>query len=490
MIDQGLIKKLQSQLPFLPGHKFEIDKTKSRPNERKSHAFDYCNNVPVFKGEASGIEKYCDFMDTSKKASTNEEKKNIESEGSNPLTGRVNIYFYLEDDSVHVSEPKTSNSGIPQGTLIRRHRIPKADSVNGQHYIVSDFNVGNQIVLYSRTIKLVGCDQFTRDFLAQIGVTVPTNSEFPSDPYETQRQEILSRMKATRPSVPNLTLKQFLENDRRVLRFYCVWDDTTSVFGDLRHMVLHYYLSDDTIEIKESIPANSGRESNTLFLRRCKLPKRPQVNSSTNNDNVECFSDADLMLGSVIHLYGRPFVICDCDEFTKNYYRENYDVMEFDPVKISEFQEDSSNVPFFDVNSQHAAAASEPSALLIGNETQGKKDFKKLIAYDGITLRFQGSLISTKQVDRDRKFVISFHLADDTISIFEPRARNSGIIGGKFLENRRIKKPKSNTYYSSSDFFIGAELVFYEHHFKINGADEYAFKFMDANPLLFPKHTK
>jgi hypothetical protein len=27
----------------------------------------------------------------------------------------VNIYFYLEDDSVHVSEPKTSNSGIPQG---------------------------------------------------------------------------------------------------------------------------------------------------------------------------------------------------------------------------------------------------------------------------------------------------------------------------------------------------------------------------------------
>lgn len=27
----------------------------------------------------------------------------------------VNVYFYLEDDSVHVSEPKTQDSGIPQG---------------------------------------------------------------------------------------------------------------------------------------------------------------------------------------------------------------------------------------------------------------------------------------------------------------------------------------------------------------------------------------
>lgn len=101
-------------------------------------------------------------MVISKKEYTKEEKKNIELEGTIGLIIRVNVYFYLEDDSVHVSEPKTPNSGIPQGTLIRRHRIPKADSLNGQHYIVSDFNVGNQITLYSRTIKLVGCDQFTR----------------------------------------------------------------------------------------------------------------------------------------------------------------------------------------------------------------------------------------------------------------------------------------------------------------------------------------
>ncbi|KAI8916212.1 hypothetical protein EDD86DRAFT_186173, partial [Gorgonomyces haynaldii] len=404
---------------------------------------------------------------------------------------RVNIYFYLEDDSVHVSEPKTANSGIPQGTLIRRHRIQKADASNGQHFTVRDFNVGEEVTFYSRTFKIVGCDAFTRDFLSKLSIDVPSNSEFPSDPYNVHRQEILSRMKATRPSQPNFTLKKFLENDRRVLRFYCVWDDSNSMFGDLRHMVVNYFLSDDTIEIRESIPANSGREANTLFLRRCRLPKHPhtlRVNGRTGPEKPEeYYSDRDLMIGTVIHLYGRPFVICDCDEFTKDYYRENYGVESFDPVNFDDYEEDPNALPFFDVAAHHKANKDNNQSTLIGSEPTVKKDFRKLMKYDGITLRFLGSLHSNKQVDRDRKFVISFHMADDTISIFEPPTRNSGVLGGKFLEQKRIKKPDSNQYYESADFYIGAELVFYNHHFILKDADEYAIKFMKGNPALFPR---
>ncbi len=83
---------------------------------------------------------------------------------------RVNIYFYLEDDSVHVSEPKTANSGIPQGTLIRRHRIENPGSNAGQHFIVTDFNVGNQLTFYSRTFKIAGCDNFTRVWIDKLGI--------------------------------------------------------------------------------------------------------------------------------------------------------------------------------------------------------------------------------------------------------------------------------------------------------------------------------
>ena len=45
------------------------------------------------------------------------------------------------------------------------------------------------------------------------------------------------------------------------------------MFGDRRELILHYFLSDDTIEIKEVLPHNSGRDAMSLFLQRRKLPK-------------------------------------------------------------------------------------------------------------------------------------------------------------------------------------------------------------------------
>lgn len=186
----------------------------------------------------------------------------------------MNIYFYLEDDTIHVSEPVSVNSGIPQGTLIRRHRIPK-DEISGQHFIIADLNVGREVTFYSRTFSLIGCDAFTREFMSSNGLPVGADCLAPSDPYETVRLELSARMKPTRPYAPKTALKRFLENDRHVLRFYCVWDDTNSMFGDVRHMTIHYFLSDGTLEIREDVPQNSGRETNGLFLRRCRLPKKP-----------------------------------------------------------------------------------------------------------------------------------------------------------------------------------------------------------------------
>ena len=41
-------------------------------------------------------------------------------------------------------------------------------------------------------------------------------------------------------------------------------------------------------------------------------------------------------------------------------------------------------------------------------------------------------------VCRERKFVLSYFLADDTLSIFEPPQRNTGITGGKYLERSKV----------------------------------------------------
>ena len=79
-------------------------------------------------------------------------------------------------------------------------------------------------------------------------------------------------MKPLRPYERRDTLKQFLDHDHKVLRFYCYWDDSDD-FGDPRKLILHYFLADDTIDIWEVIPPNSGRHAGTKFLHRGKLPK-------------------------------------------------------------------------------------------------------------------------------------------------------------------------------------------------------------------------
>ncbi|KAJ3078719.1 EF-hand domain-containing member C2, partial [Rhizoclosmatium hyalinum] len=366
-----------------------------------------------------------------------------------------NIYFYLEDDTIHVSEPKYANSGIPQGTLIRRHRIPMSSSNKSQHYTISDLNVDKEVTFYGRTFKIVGCDHFTREFLTNISISVPASGEFPSDPYQIQRAELLSRLKPTRPYVKNTALKQFLENDRRVLRFYCVWDDTNTVFGDVRHMVVHYYLSDDTVDIHESIPSNSGRPPNSMFLRRCRLPKHATPGTSSLSPTIPdaYYSDKDFTLGAVLHLNGRPFVICDCDEFTKEYYREKYGLETFDPVRPEDYEETPIEDPVEELAKQTRVWSMVPDTANHPVHEVTKKAFQK--TYDGLFLRYLAVLKTSKQVDCDRKFVISLYLADDSVSVFEPHQRNTGIKGGKFLEKNRVKKPDGVSFYESADFYIG-----------------------------------
>ena len=42
----------------------------------------------------------------------------------------------------------------------------------------------------------------------------------------------------------------------------------------------------------------------------------------------EFYTDCDLTLGTVINVWGRNVVLCDCDHFTKEYYRSKYGIGE------------------------------------------------------------------------------------------------------------------------------------------------------------------
>lgn len=61
---------------------------------------------------------------------------------------------------------------------------------------------------------------------------------------------------------------------------------------------------------------------------------------------------------------------------------------------------------------------------------------------------------SGNPADEDREFALTFHLCDDTMSVFENRQRNSGIIGGLFLHTCLLQDVHAVLHLCHSDFCI------------------------------------
>jgi hypothetical protein len=80
-------------------------------------------------------------------------------------------------------------------------------------------------------------------------------------------------------------------------------------------------------------------------------------------------------------------------------------------------------------------------------------------------LRFDAKLISTEMDDENRKFIVSFYCGDDNVQVYELCDKNSGRIGGKFLEKKKHKNPVTNDYYIEKDFLIGRTIFLGGHKF-------------------------
>ena len=78
---------------------------------------------------------------------------------------------------------------------------------------------------------------FHQDFLESEGIIVNPPESMPTDPYIERRKKAAALRTYTTPPAFD-KLKQFLELDRKVLRFFCMWDDRSNMFGEMRPFVI------------------------------------------------------------------------------------------------------------------------------------------------------------------------------------------------------------------------------------------------------------
>ncbi|XP_028907716.1 EF-hand domain-containing protein 1 [Ornithorhynchus anatinus] len=409
---------------------------------------------------------------------------------------QMGIYYFLEDDSMSVMEPAVENSGFLQGKFIKRQRVPKND--RGDHHHWKDLNRGINITIYGKTFRIVDCDRFTEVFLESQGIELNPPEKMAFDPY-TERRKLPLRKYITPSDFDQF--KQFLVFDKKVLRFFSVWDDTESLFGECRSFVIHYYLADNTVEIREVHERNDGRDPFPVLIKRQRLPKVLLDSKETFPRCVLEISDAevqewvtakDFVVGQPITLLGRTFFIYDCDEFTRSYCREQFGITDFQPVDMSPKEPAVLKQELPPYNGYGLLEDSIQNCYsLIPKPPQ--KDVIKMLENDHKVLRYLVKLESPVPEDRTRRFILSFFLSNDTISIYEPPVCNSGIIGGQFLGKTRVPKPGSSaddpSYFEPGDLFIGAVVEIFGHRFIIVDADEYVLNYLESKASLYPPAT-
>lgn len=88
---------------------------------------------------------------------------------------------------------------------------------------------------------------------------------------------------------------------------------------------------------------------------------------------------------------------------------------------------------------------------------------------------------SSEDVCRVRPVIIYYYLEDDSMCIFEPLVKNSGIPQGKRLKRQRLPKNERGERYRWKDLNIGMDLEVYGVKYHITQCDA----FTKVQPLFF-----
>jgi hypothetical protein len=432
-------------------------------------------------------------------------------EGSSmPQVRSCNIYFYVENGTIKVVEKPQVNSGVSQGTLVRRTVIARPD---GNPYCEDDLRIGNVLGIYGRYYRLFDCDPATRNYMKEVyGVDEVPETQVPEDPYMKSRQALdktrsdgendwgkfRSKKNETKifmeaklgNGVNNAGREGFIKYGNVTLKFRCCWDDTDHLYGDVNEFTLSYYLADNTIEIV-SIPTPNNNNRSRL-LKRSRLPKdfHDATGLGARPPTDAFFHFTDFYIGMELEVYGRRLRLVDADALTREFFADQQmplgeSIVPPPPEIVVHEREVPPPTGF----------GSEEDSLrsVAGSLMPGPPPVKKL--GENKQLSFLCSLLSGGIDDVDRRFVLTYHVQDNTLKVVEPPVRNSGFVGGTFLSRRAVKKTgnlhgsvstassSAIEYVTDKDLYVGCRLRILMHEFLLLDTADSTLRWMEDKGL-------
>ncbi|KAG5501436.1 hypothetical protein JKF63_03249 [Porcisia hertigi] len=407
---------------------------------------------------------------------------------------KVILNFYLEDGTMSVTESQQDNSGFAFPANLKRHIVPNPD---GTPITAAQLKVGEPVSFYGQTYILYDADPFTRTLLREAGEEVPAAIDPPPDAYTIMR----SRPVAKAHDVPSIAAssplntmlsaaqvratRQFLEFDRKVLRCDCTWDDTANLYGTKHFLTLYYFLSDGSLALVEKDVQNSGRDPFPKFFSRQRIAKPTdpsgKFDSSTlgsvtfkENANTVYYTDEDIRIGNELMLYGRKVKIHDYNEYTRNYLAERYGITTYAPIP------GAMPPPFVPPCSTRREISEEE---MRERHNQKYEEMRRHRFAESV-VKFLARMDNGKEEDKIRRFVLAVYPGDNSIAIFEPVIRNSGIVGGKFLLRQKVRRADGE-FFRADDFYVGARVILNAFPFVILNSDEHSLNYMEHNPEDF-----